>query len=509
MTQLQKNKNFDLLPFEKNKNLSKKINSFDQSLMLKVKKEIFRIIENCDAVLMHECLDFQHFKGRDVDTFYLSKKKLFEFDEKDLIFHEREKGSYRFLINDKDSTRFINLDFEDVNLFLTNAEEFNEHNYKVAEYCNYTGLKHYEFKIMIFYKIIKYFLHGVVHSYEQLYKLKKILNSLNKNDLKFILNLSSIYLKEDIRWVNKLIDLEFNIYENNKIIKKFWINKRIVRQKKRKVFAGKLKLKNLFKSKKFIYSLFLGKRAKWNKNHRPLPAIAIVGNDGSGKSTIIKYIIQNYSKLDPAHISMRPDTPIIPFIRTFREILKKIIKFSFVNKLYPLKFLLSLIGDSVDLFDRYLKYKIGMAWADSGFGITIFERYITDKIRGEFPNKKSKFLPLEQFFPLPDGFVYLDVLPEITLKRKINERHTLEEMTSKRENYLSLLSEFSETIKITTNDKIEESIKRIKNYIFDIARKKRDSIKFEKKIVRCIWKKNRNRILSGDQNKRFQKDSFL
>ena len=67
----------------------------------------------------------------------------------------------------------------------------------------------------------------------------------------FILNLSSIYLKEDIKWVNKLIDLEFNIYENKEIIKKFWIDKRILRQKKRKVFAGKLKLKNLFKSKNF------------------------------------------------------------------------------------------------------------------------------------------------------------------------------------------------------------------------------------------------------------------
>ena len=31
-----------------------------------------------------------------------------------------------------------------------------------------------------------------------------------------------------------------------------------------------------------------------------------------------------------------------------------------------------------------------MAYADSGYGITIFERYITDKLRGEFPNKKKQ-----------------------------------------------------------------------------------------------------------------------
>ena len=72
-----------------------------------------------------------------------------------------------------------------------------------------------------------------------------------------------------------------------------------------------------------------------------------------------------------------------------------------------------------------------MAWADAGYGITIFERYPTDRIRGEFPNKKNKLLPLEQFFPFPDGMIYLDVMPKDLMKEK-KDNHTLEEMNSKR-----------------------------------------------------------------------------
>ena len=69
---------------------------------------------------------------------------------------------------------------------------------------------------------------------------------------------------------------------------------------------------------------FFGKSAKWNLDHKPLPAIAIIGNDGSGKTTSINHIIKNFSKMDPAHISMRPDTPLIPLVRVFRKILKKL-----------------------------------------------------------------------------------------------------------------------------------------------------------------------------------------
>ena len=57
--------------------------------------------------------------------------------------------------------------------------------------------------------------------------------------------------------------------------------KRIIRQSKRNVFNGKINLKNLLKSKKFLYALFWfhGQMVQ----HKSI-AIAIVGNDGAGKT---------------------------------------------------------------------------------------------------------------------------------------------------------------------------------------------------------------------------------
>ena len=135
------------------------------------------------------------------------------------------------------------------------------------------------------------------------------------------------------------------------------------------------------------------------------------------------------------------------------------------------------MGQSIDLFDKYIRYKIGMAFADSGFGITIFERYITDKLRREFPNKKNRFLPLEQFFPFPDGLAYLDVEPKVSIERKVTDNHTLDEMTCKRENYLSLIKEFDEVKKIPCTNSFDQSTKDLKNYIFKLTNKKQNNIK--------------------------------
>ena len=150
-----------------------------------------------------------------------------------------------------------------------------------------------------------------------------------------------------------------------------------------------------------------------------------------------------------------------------------------------------------------------MAWADAGMGLTIFERYPTDRIRGEFPNKKFKFLPLEQFFPFPDGIVYLDVSPKNSILRKSADNHTLDEIKSKRENYLSLLKEFDnkEIIKSSTN--IKTKIKKIKNYIFRVNLKKKKEIEKNNKTKRIKWKKNYSRILAGKNLNRSQKNSLL
>ena len=107
------------------------------------------------------------------------------------------------------------------------------------------------------------------------------------------------------------------------------------------------------------------------------------------------------------------------------------------------------------------------------------------------------------------GFFYLDVRPEITLERKNKDNHTLDEMTSKRANYISLLDEFTEIKKTLPDNKFDENFKDLKNYIFELALKKKNKIKLNLRVQRCIWKKNRSRILAGDPSKRFQKGSFL
>ena len=59
-----------------------------------------------------------------------------------------------------------------------------------------------------------------------------------------------------------------------------------------------------------------------------MPAISIVGNDGSGKSTVVNYIRKNFSKMDPLIFDMKSNVPFFSFtfkIRTFLKRLKNLI----------------------------------------------------------------------------------------------------------------------------------------------------------------------------------------
>lgn len=502
-------KKFDLIPYHDNINNSQKINSLNKNIINNIKEDVSTIVTYCNAILMHECTSFENFSGRDVDAFYISSNKFLDFYKKNIILHQRHKGSYRFLINDKGSSGFINVDIEDLKIFSPKTKIINKFNFNNAVKCNKTGLKHFSSNAMIYYKLVKYFSQGLIHSYEQLYKIKKLLNSIHINDLDYIFNLTSKNLPREHIWIKKLVKSDFKTYEENNDVKHFWIKKRIARQKKRKVFSGKLKLKNLFKSIKFTYAFLFGSLAKWPKNHKPLPAIAIIGNDGAGKTRICDYVIKNFSKMDPAYFNMRSNVPIMPFTGHLINFIKLVNNFSLVKKILLLRLSLLLIGQFIDLIDKYIRYKIGIAFADAGYGVTIFERYITDKVRGEYPNKKSIFLPLEQFFPLPDGFFYLDVDPKTSIDRKINDNHSLDEMISKRKNYISLLREFNEVKKTKCNNVFEENVKEFKNYVFDLTLKKQNQVKSGLRIKRCIWKKNKDRVLAGNPKTRFQKDSFL
>ena len=94
------------------------------------------------------------------------------------------------------------------------------------------------------------------------------------------------------------------------------------------------------------------------------------------------------------------------------------------------------MGEFCDYIDKYFKYKIGK---DQVMEL----QFLRDILQRKFQILKVKFY-IEQFFPFPDGIVYLDVLEKNSLKRKIKDNHTLAEMRSKRKNYLNLIKEFDE-----------------------------------------------------------------
>ena len=502
---------FELTPFLNKKNKKNK-NYYENLDKTFIKKKFWffsKIIRSLDVVLLHKCEFISKFQGRDIDTFYINDGKIKKLNKENLILRLREKESYRLHLNDNNYNSFLTVDIENPRILPNEADKVLRDNFYTSKICNSTGFKHYDSFSNCYYKIVKYFRLGFVHSYKQLFTLKNDIKKLKQSDYKKLVILINKNLYQEKYFIHKLIGDTFVKFENSKIIKKFWKKKRLARQKKRRAFKGNINIKNAIKIKSFLYSLIFGSYTRWPKGHLPMPAIAIVGNDGSGKTLTTKFIKNNFSKMDPIIIDMKASRPYVPFLGKLRIYLKKLREKKNLNKIKTIFFLISLTGQIIEILDKYIKYRIGIAWADSGQGLTIFERYTTDRLRGEFPNKNYKWLPLEQFFPMPDGIVYIDIAPKISIARKPNDLHTLEELKNKRINYLSLLQELNEVKKINEKNKLEKNINIIKNYIFTIYKKKRDGVKKFNKIKRIFWKKNRDRILAGNINSRFERDKFL
>ena len=478
-----------------------------KKLLIDLKKQIYHIFKSLNACLIQNCDNFKDFTGRDIDAFYDKNDKLNKIS-KNIIIRDKNASDLRFHINSPRSINFLSLDAQDISTIPRTFRTIYKKNFNKKIFCKKTGLNHLDEKSIIFFKLYKYF-YVTILSYDQLEDLKKKINKLSKKDFYLILDFIKKALPNEFPVIEKFFTWKFDRFIKNKNIKKFFSEKKINRQKKRTIFSGKLKFKNMIFSKKFIYALILGKFAKWKKTHNPMPALAIVGNDGSGKTSIVEDIRKNFSKMDPLIFDMKVSNPYFSLFENTRKILKNIKKFNIVQKVYFFNFIISASGEILGLFDRYVRYRIGMAWADSGNGLTIFERYPTDRVRGEFPNKKNKLLPLEQFFPLPDGFVYLDVLPKESIKRKKNDNHSLEEMRSKRKNYLSLIKEFNNVKILLASKKINTKIVLTKNYIFELYLKKKKKIEIDGKNIRVEWKKNYNRVLLGNNLNKSQKASFF
>lgn len=478
----------------------------NSKLLNNLKNKIFEIVNDYNGYLIHKCTNVKNFSGRDIDSFYIKKKKNLEYSN--TITINREHNNFRLYINQPKNINFLSLDIEEISTIPKTIRHIFIKNFNKKKLCRHTKLNHLDDKSIIFFKLYKYFF-ITINSYNQLRNLKKDINKLNNQDLSLIINSVEEAFPNESLIIKKFIFWEFEKFRKNKKINNYFLNLISRRHKKRKIFAGNLNFSSMIFSKNFLYALLLGSKAKWKKSHNPMPAIALIGNDGSGKTTVVEYIRKNFYKMDPLIFDMKGSKPFFSLIFKFRNLIKKIISLTFVKKIYFIKVTLLFLGEILDFFDKYVKYKIGMAWADAGYGLTIFERYPTDRVRGEFPNIDNKLLPFEQFFPFPDGMVYLDVLESDSVKRKKEDRHTIQEMRSKRKNYLSLIKEFDEVEFIAPSKNINRNIIKIKNYIFKLYLKKKNIIKKNKKNIRLKWKKNYNRKLFGKKLDRSQKESFF
>ena len=115
-------------------------------------------------------------------------------------------NSLRVYINHSKNKNFISLDIQNNSIFSNKVNSIYKKNLEKI-YCKKTKLNHLDNKSIIFYKLIKYFGAGKVHSYNQLLNLKKDIKKLNKIDYSLVTNaIKKHYLKKNI--LLKILSLE-------------------------------------------------------------------------------------------------------------------------------------------------------------------------------------------------------------------------------------------------------------------------------------------------------------
>ena len=214
------------------------------------------------------------------------------------------------------------------------------------------------------------------------------------------------------------------------------------REEKRLVYRGRVRIARALSSVTIVALLL---KSLFRPSKYPLPTIALVGNDGSGKSLMCdKLLNSTLYKVDPVHVSLKRKEPVLPLYRRFRRSLveasKKGDRMRNRKDVWWLSFW---IVETLDYLDRWIRFRAAKAWAESGFGLVLFERYVTDRLRGEYPGPAGSLFPLEQYFPMPDGFILFDISAETSLNRKPDDGHKIEEQHIKRMNYLRLIKEMN------------------------------------------------------------------
>lgn len=316
------------------------------------------------------------------------------------------------------------------------------------------------------WKILKYVHQGSMGNQSQLEEIRdqwQSLEAVEKN--------SSIELLRKSEFPNKWLPcveqfLTGNREDLNNEILTHIEKKGKQKDRNRIVYSGDIRLEGLFRNPDVIWRLITSVRSEYEYS---LPTVAVVGNDGGGKTTYCNRLLNSeFYKTDPVRISFKRKDPVLPVYRTIRPWLNQFTRSSWERYFTETQGVwnnLKFFAESIpfwlrelgDFADRYARYIIGQLWADAGLGVVIFERYSTDRLRGEYPGPANSLFPLEEYLPFPDWIIHFDVLPEDSVKRKSDDNHNLEVMTQKRESYLRLLNTIDSVTELSPEYSIYES----------------------------------------------------
>ena len=450
------------------------------------------------------------FTGNDVDVLVsdIIDAKI-AFRRMGFVFRQQQKSELRAFLYIKSTNNWISVDIETINAYPDSSKKILEYILSNPIVDSKSGLQHPPQAGILAYKTMKYILNGYVHSWYQLQDLHENWRISMVSDCKVALKLLQNHHinKESMNFVNFIAGIDKKDFFYDPSFNEYLDSKRKVRHARRLVYQGRINTKILVKKPLLLFSLFY---ARFFGSERALPAIALVGNDGSGKTAQCQRLKDELYKMDPLHIVMRGNEAWLPGWGRLR---KKILIYIKNNKREKRKssslilWLIGWIGEVGDYIDKWYRYQIGISWANAGFGFVLFERYPTDRLRGEYPGPKWSLFPLEQFFPMPEMVVLLDVKEEDSLKRKAHDSHTYNEMYEKRENYLQLINEIQPSVVISPDLTLDEIQKQVSKLIWDNSFSKQQGTG-RSSCHPAKWRPERRKVYSSS-DRRKQKDGFL
>lgn len=216
----------------------------------------------------------------------------------------------------------------------------------------------------------------------------------------------------------------------------------------------------------------LARKYIWGYRFSSWPLIAFVGNDGAGKSTTLDRLAsQSLFKIDPVIMSMKRKDRAL-----FRRKQKagrgrmqprccEVGEVASNGRMAKIEW----FPEMVDFVDRFARFAWCLAWSRAGFGPTLMDRYVTDRLRGEYSRLRFRFFPLEQFFPMPDAFVFFDVPAELSMKRKPDEGHTLAVLREKRINYVQLMAEIDRVETVDGSTDQDTVFQSARDYVVEVS----------------------------------------